>query len=421
MKRFLLVLLLLTSSLSLYAQANRIQEQKDYLFADGLYRDGNYQIAKVRFEKFLTDYPRSTRIEDALFKLAESHFFLKEYTNAINIYLEFSVKYPFSAYIDDTSYRIGESHFRKREFPKAIEKLKKFIEEYPKSRFVGEATYWIGDAHFNLNEYEDALSYYEQVIKKFPESSIADFAFYSQGYAYQKLDRHKEAVGSYKKLLALHPGSSLVSQVTLNLCESLYVLEDYSEIISILKKDISLDKNYLSKKLYLLGDSYYRLGDNANARENYVLFINKFPVDEHVNQAIYNLGWTYFNEKTYSDAAKTFNEVYKREQGSPLGLKSLFREAKTYRELREFTQAKTLYTKLADNHPDSDLADEALFETGLIEYYEEKDYKSALEHFLIIKGNYPKSEYFFQSVKMAAECYVSLNQTDSSYKLDYAI
>ena len=33
---------------SIFAQTDKIQEQKDYVFAEGLFKDGNYQIARMQ-------------------------------------------------------------------------------------------------------------------------------------------------------------------------------------------------------------------------------------------------------------------------------------------------------------------------------------------------------------------------------------
>jgi TolA-binding protein len=52
-----------------------IQEEQDYAFAVGLYRDRMYRMAHEEFQKFVRTYPNSAKAMNARFLSIESLFF----------------------------------------------------------------------------------------------------------------------------------------------------------------------------------------------------------------------------------------------------------------------------------------------------------------------------------------------------------
>ena len=67
------------------AQVANTKESRDYKYAAGLYSEGMYKMAISELERFIDTYPTSPYIINARLLIAGSHFYLKDFSRAIQI------------------------------------------------------------------------------------------------------------------------------------------------------------------------------------------------------------------------------------------------------------------------------------------------------------------------------------------------
>jgi len=67
------------------AQVANTKEARDYKYAAGLYSEGMYQMAIRELESFIDAYPSSEYLINARLLIAGSHFYLKDFSRAIQI------------------------------------------------------------------------------------------------------------------------------------------------------------------------------------------------------------------------------------------------------------------------------------------------------------------------------------------------
>jgi tol-pal system protein YbgF len=102
--------------------------------AMGDYYSGDYELAVIGFNSYLTSFPKSERADDAQFY-------------------------------------IGQSNFSAGKYDKAAEAYNTLIRTYPRSELLADAYYKLGESYRNLKQLDRARSAYEFVLKTFPDSA----------------------------------------------------------------------------------------------------------------------------------------------------------------------------------------------------------------------------------------------------------
>ena len=133
-----------------------IQEEQDYAFAFGLYQDKLYQLASDQFQKFIDQYPASSKRPDAIFLYAECRYAMGNYDEAISVLKSFTREFPRHKLRPDALFRLGEANFKLHHFIDAIPFYKEIVESYGETDLAGEASYWIGEAYFKTDDFASA-------------------------------------------------------------------------------------------------------------------------------------------------------------------------------------------------------------------------------------------------------------------------
>lgn len=156
-------------------------------------------------------------------------------------------------------------------FDKAIEKATLVIVKHPESRWVDDALFIMGASYYYKGDYKRALEKLDFLSLNYPQSHFYDDALYYKGLAYYKQQKLAAAV------------------ISLN--ESME------------------SKKYMKKSMLALCYVYYKDGNYASLTE-----ITQKLLSESLNRsekrALYRLlGTTQFNQKLYSEALETYNNL----------------------------------------------------------------------------------------------------------------
>ena len=151
-------------------------ERVVFFLADSYFKTRSYLLAAYEFEKFVKSYPKSQRVQEALFLEAKSYYQMSP---------EFSLDQ------DDTK--------------TALEKLQIFINKYPKSEFLNEANvlvvelqtklerkdFEISKQYYTIRDYKSAIKSLENFISEYPGTSFREGALY-----YEFLASYEIAINS---------------------------------------------------------------------------------------------------------------------------------------------------------------------------------------------------------------------------------
>jgi len=259
-----------------------------------LYHNQSYQIARDHFSS-VKKYPINQKLNSlSIFWMAESSYKLGNYDQAINEYNAFRVEpgAVSSEKYDELDYNIGYAYFkRSRPFKessfsqiqesnralylnKSIEAFRKYTQHVSieKTKNVLDANLRIADCYFLLKEDQLAIEYYSKAINS--DEGNLSYALYQKATAQGLVQDYEGKVNTLLELTQLYPNSKY-------------------QILSLLN----------------LAQTYNDLGENQKSIDIYKDFINSYPNNNYVSNALVEIGSIYLKEKKYNEAEQYFLQV----------------------------------------------------------------------------------------------------------------
>jgi TolA-binding protein len=157
-------------------------EDTDYRRAHHLYTLHEYKMAVEALNKYVADYPKSERAEQARLLLGESLYQLKDYAQAAQHFDKYIAEFPSSARRPDALQRAVKIHWQTKNYARSIECADAFLKENKdrlgkpdapalKTQFES-VLFYAGDASYGLKKPDQARSYWERLQAEFPESAL---------------------------------------------------------------------------------------------------------------------------------------------------------------------------------------------------------------------------------------------------------
>lgn len=175
-----------------------VKEEKyaQELADDGMeaYQEGDYKKAIESFEKIKDWYPFSKFAMLAELKIADSHYRLKEYDDAVTAYEEFENLHPLNEAIPYVIFQTGLCYFEQVDTPdrdqtrtrKALDAFNRLTKRFPKDIYalkageyinicyksLAESELGIGIYYFKSKHYMAALKRFKAVLTNYPDVGV---------------------------------------------------------------------------------------------------------------------------------------------------------------------------------------------------------------------------------------------------------
>lgn len=177
----------------LEVQEDRTAEQ---LSQEGMveFNQQRYQSAIEKFEKLKDWYPFSPHAISAELRLADSHYYLKEYDEAAAKYQEFEGLHPKHESVPYAIYQIGRCHFDRLDTidrdqtraQEAVGVFERLIKNYPDSpqafkakehiwvcqKSLAEHDFYVGMFYYKSKHFEAAKERFKAVVRAYPDSGV---------------------------------------------------------------------------------------------------------------------------------------------------------------------------------------------------------------------------------------------------------
>jgi outer membrane protein assembly factor BamD len=158
------------------------------------YQKGNYSLAIQSFEKLKDWYPFSKFAILAELKIADAHYRLNHYDEAILAYEEFEGLHPKNESIPYVIYQIGRCYFDQIDAvdrdqsstKKALDTFKRLQRQFPNHSYSKRADahihkclqslagheFYVGHFYFKTKRYKAALKRFEKILYDYPDVGI---------------------------------------------------------------------------------------------------------------------------------------------------------------------------------------------------------------------------------------------------------
>ncbi len=241
---FFLTLILFTSCGSYNRTLNRGTAKERYSLANKLYKEKSYEKAIRLYELASNAYANKPQAEVISFRLADANFKVEDYITAIYQYEKFIRNYPKSTELGNAQYRIAESYYKtspkysvtQTDTKKAIQAFQTYIDQNPDSKRIIEVNqrikelnkklekkaFEIAKQYYKIGYYKSAIVAFDNVILDFLGTSYKEEAmFYKFKSAYElginsviykKQARVKEAIRAYARYKKAFPSSTYLKE-----------------------------------------------------------------------------------------------------------------------------------------------------------------------------------------------------------------
>ena len=370
--------------LSLYQkEAEQVVRENMYMLGNSYYQTGDYQNA-------ITCLQTVTAVEDAMGQnaylyLGSCYVKQKNITNA-RFCFESASRMDFDPNVKEEAFynyalTIYEQSYSP--FNESITAFERFLETFPNSRYRDRVYNYMTNLYLTTKNYAEAYA----SIEKIKEKNIQIYEA-RQRIAYS-MGIENFTNGNYAKAIE-HFNTSL--------------------------KDGQYNRTLEASTIFWRGEAYYRLKDFSHSASDFETFVNSPGARscEEFTLAHYNMGYSRFTEKRYSDALSWFRKyVNMEEKNKTLIADATNRIGDCYFYQRDFGNAVKNYSQVYSMRGPG--ADYACFQQAFIQGLQ-KDYNGKIATLNKLQKTFPQSEYLADAKYEIGRAYIMMKQNDKAIK-----
>ncbi|WP_442845344.1 tetratricopeptide repeat protein [Leeuwenhoekiella sp. H156] len=397
-----------TNDLAKYDKALTLYNSKQYLAAQTLFNeikqettdptiegDCAYYIANAavrlnqsgadaRMQKFVEEYPTSTKRNSAYKDVADYYFENGKYSAAKRWYEQVDISRLSWAEMEKYNFNMGYVHLKSN----SPEEAKVYFNRVRNSEKYGaQAKYYEGFMAYENDDYEEASQLFEEVEAE--EGTREDLSYFKADLNF-KQGNFREAIRLAEEQL---PTANRNEQSELNkiIGESYFNLGEFDKALPYLKEYKGKRGKWSNTDYYQLGYAYYKQGDFDNAISEFNKIID--GKNSVAQNAYYHLADAYLQTGKKQEALNAFRNAYQMDFEPKIKEDSGLNYAKLSYEIgnayEPAPQAIGNYLEAYPNAPQRQQLETLLIDS----YITSKNYKAAMD-LLESNRNYQDQEAY---------------------------
>ena len=332
----------------------------DFNLGVGLYRTQRFELAADTFGQFLKDFPEHPRTNLARLYLALTLDSLEKYAPAREQFVAFLKADPEGKNAAEALYRLGECSYYLRDYPAAIDQLMSYLEKHPGHSRGDWANLFLGESYVAQEQWAKGEAILSVLVKsEATNASVLPDAKLSLGIALEGLKQLPEALQQYK-LLAAEANSALAPRAMMRIGAIQIAAEQYPEAAATYGALLATYPTTVQVASANLGAGMarYRMKEFEAALKHF----RGVPKDStSAAQAILMAAMSLRDLGRVEESRLEFAEALKAAGDSPLAAHILFQQAQMERTGAELKLAAQLFEDIADRWPQSSRTAECLF------------------------------------------------------------
>lgn len=332
------------------------------------------------------------------------------------------------------SLQLATKEFEAGRYDNAITAARQVLNGKPTNDVAAQAAYLIGISLQKLGRAREAASYFQQVITVTPTGDLMPHARRAlvQAYlaaknyvdacsaatayltlplqganeqaerliflaiAYQGNSRQDDALATYRKVVTQFPSSSFAPYALMNIAALVEAKGDAKTAIATYQEFIAKfpDDERVADAFYQLGIDLAKLKDYSGAIN---AFRNVPNTSKYADQAAYAIAWAYVDQQLTDQANAQFELVTQKFPSSPLVADCWFRLGEAKMAQKDYAGAMRAYNRALELAKDEQLSALIAYQLGVSAYLA-KEYTIAANAFGKIAANHPSSQYAAESI-----------------------
>jgi TolA-binding protein len=350
--------------------------------------------AITSIQTFIAESKGDSRMDEALFWLAEAYFKTDLLRNSIDTYNKIIETYPRSVRFEESLYGLGWCYFRLKEFDKSSVVFDQLTNDFPKSKFAVEVLTRQGDGFYLEKKFSKAADFYRKASKLSPGTEEGQYAAYQLSQALYRQGSFEPSITSLLDFVRVYNKSKFAPYALYLIGWIRFQEKKYAESIDNFNFLITAysQSTLIPRAYYAIGDCYYNIGNFENAITQYKIVIESFPGDGLAPEAIKSIQFCLIALGRESEAIEIANKYVETNPQSPFAPVFQKKIGEMFYQGRKYRDAITEYEKFAEKNPHDESMPEVLYWMAK-SHISLNETDKASEIFNKIVKLYPKSEW----------------------------
>ncbi len=256
--------------------------------------------ADERMQDFVTDFPNSTKRNDAYMEVANYYYGIGKYSYALKWLKQVNYNNMPRRAFEDYLFKYGYALFATKNHTAS---KKYFVQLLDSPQYGAQAKYYYGYIAYQQDDFENADKYLSEASKD--KQYKKEVSYYMADMNF-KLGKFQKAIDAALPLL---PSARRIERSEINkiIGESYFNLKQYDKAIPYLKQYKGKRGKWVNTDYYLLGYAYFKQNDYEAA----ISYFNKIIAGDNAvaQNAYYHLGESYLKLNKKTEALNAFRNA----------------------------------------------------------------------------------------------------------------
>ncbi len=380
---------------------------------------GRFQEAGLKWEELVRTFEDDVNLPYAIYMLGEMSLRQGDYGKAISFFSQISEAHELRM---DSQYKIIWCMAEQKQDETAVARADAFLKEYPWGDLAAKMHLIKGICLQRMQKYVEANTEYQTVLDQFGNSIYSEKALYLMATSLFQNSKLAEIVTSLNSQLKLAPVSPTrwQAETYLWVAEAYYALNQYPAaqrtyqlIVDNYKETPKIAYAMLGVAASLAKEGKY--DEAAVAHEKALAMADEAKSKDIKKSVLMDTAQVLFTQKKYDKAMGYFDEFVNRYPDDPMVPEALFQAGVSYYRLEYYDEAIKHWDKVVNGYPTHELAPKALYEIAKTNFGLAK-YDEAAKQFQLLIDKYPQADNVKEARIQIAQCYYNEGQFDLASK-----
>ncbi len=391
--------------------------QMERILGEARFQLGDYQGAIAPLERYRQEATVPTR--KALYELGMSYYHTGVYSQAASTLGE--TTYQEDALSQNAYLHMGLAYLNLKERNQARMAFEQAAREDYDMKVKEQAlyNYALCIHETSYSPFDESVTVFERFLNEFPDSPYADKVNDYLIEVYLNTRSYEAALKSIAKID--RPGARIMEakqKLLFRMGTQAFANADFAQAIDYFNQSLNIGQYNQATKAsayFWRGEAYYREGRFPQAAENYRQYLQTATDrnGEEYGLALYNLGYTYFQQKNYNEAQTWFARFTERGKANDRAM-----QADAYNRLgdcdfhnRRFEEARTDYAHAVELEPT--LGDYSLYQEAFVKGLQ-RDYNGKIQTLNRLIKDYPSSQYMDDALYEQGRAFVQMEDNKNA-------
>lgn len=333
------------------------------------YEDELYDVTENQLNRFLTLYPDSKYVDEAILFLGKTNFLQNEHESAKKFFSDlYSDGEP--RFREEALYYLVEISLKQKDYKKCGEHCSLFIEQYPQSAFMVYVIYAEGASAYYLKDFVVARKVFAELSNKFPKDQLATVSEFFIAKSLFESGQYDQSAEKLQLFIDNYPDSNLINDAIFWLAESFYQLKNFNKSavsFEYLKKK-GVENDWMDVAVYHLGRSLIEIGESKSAAKLFEDWLEAYPESYLMGDVLFDLANIYYRDGNYKPCGQAASRIL----DGNFRLDNIsfvwYLKAKAALELGEYDLSERSFMSVLQHSPDENLLGSVYFGLGCCKY-----------------------------------------------------